>query len=205
MSDFTTLILMRHGEVDVRYHKIFGGTIDMDLSPRGVGQAQDLGEYLRLTKLDMLFCSPMKRARQTAAPLTMMEQPEPTIIDDLREIDFGEWTGKTWMRVRDEYQINVFTWLDELMAGRVKDAENSERFFGRMRASLDQILADAKGKTIGVVCHGGVVRGLLSLLLDIPVSHFGKIDIEYASLTKVELHDHKHEATLMNFTPWRDL
>ena len=35
MNSPTRLYLLRHGEVEARYHRIFGGRIDMELSPRG--------------------------------------------------------------------------------------------------------------------------------------------------------------------------
>ncbi|MFT4692816.1 MAG: histidine phosphatase family protein [Verrucomicrobiia bacterium] len=204
MGNHTQLVLMRHGEVDTRYHRIFGGKIDMDLSPNGREQAERLAEYLKPTTFDSFFVSSMKRARQTSEPLVASGKPEPRVLQGLREIDFGEWTGKTWMQVQEEHQVNVFTWLDELEAGRVKDAESGTDFRQRLRESLDEILQHHEGKTIGIMCHGGVVRGLLALLLDMPIGLLGRIDIEYASLSRVEVHPHKCEAKLINLAPWRD-
>ena len=204
-DDITTLYLMRHGEVDERYHRIFGGTIDMELSATGRHQARVLGEFVDRYRFDRLYCSPMKRARATANPIEERQGLKPEIIADLREIDFGEWTGKTWMQVAEEYQIDVFGWLDELEAGRVKDAESGPAFRTRTAAAARQIVAANPGKRVAVVCHGGVVRALLSALLEIPLPAFGRLDIEYASLSVVEVSRRKHEATLINLTPWRDL
>ena len=47
----TRLLLIRHGEVEARYQGIFGGRIDMNLSPRGRQQAKILAEYLRVKRL----------------------------------------------------------------------------------------------------------------------------------------------------------
>lgn len=206
MSELTTtLYLMRHGEVDEAYHRKFGGTIDMELSPVGRHQAKVLGDYASRFSFDTIYCSPMKRALATADPICGVQKNEPQIIDGLREIDFGEWTGKTWMQVAEEYQINVFTWLDELEAGRVKDAELGADFRARVGEATDSILANNEGKTVGVVCHGGVVRAILSHLMDIPLPIMGKIDIEYASISRIDVSPRKAEATLINLTPWKDL
>jgi broad specificity phosphatase PhoE len=206
MSDpVTRLCLMRHGEVDERYHRIFGGTIDMELSATGRHQARVLAEYVERHRFDRLYCSPMKRARATADPILERQGLTAEIVEDLREIDFGEWTGKTWMAVAEEYQIDVFGWLDELDAGRVKGAESGQAFRERTGTAIRRIVEDNRGKTVAVVCHGGVVRALLSALLEIPLPHFGRLDIEYASLSVVEVSARKHEANLINLVPWRDL
>ena len=89
----TRLLLVRHAEVEVRYHKIFGGTIDMNLSPRGHDQAGLLAKFLRTKKLDAVYASPMKRVQQTLQPFLVNGAPAQTIVKDLREVDFGGWTG----------------------------------------------------------------------------------------------------------------
>ena len=201
----TTLYLMRHGEVDEAYHRKFGGTIDMELSPVGRHQAKVLGDFVQRYPFDSVYSSPMKRALATADPICSAQGIRARIIDGLREIDFGEWTGKTWTQVAKEYQINVFTWLDELEAGRVKDAELGADFRKRVGEATDEILKLNQGKTVGIVCHGGVVRATLAHLMDIPLPIMGKIDIEYASVSRIEVTDRKREATLLNLTPWKDL
>ncbi len=89
----TRLLLIRHAEVEERYHKIFGGTIDMNLSPRGQEQARKLAGYLHGRKMDAIYASPMKRVQQTLAPCLNSGAPAQTIMPGLREIHFGDWTG----------------------------------------------------------------------------------------------------------------
>ena len=79
-SQPTRLLLVRHAEVESRYRHTFGGQIDMNLSPRGRAQAEKLAEYLRGKTLDAIYASPMKRVRQTLAPLLKNGAPEPTIL-----------------------------------------------------------------------------------------------------------------------------
>jgi len=111
----TQLYLIRHGEVEEKYHKVFGGSrIDMNLSPHGLRQAEALDAWLADTKLDAIYASPMKRVQQTMAPLLARRSVEPTIMQDLREIDFGDWTGHTWGGIHENFGINVFDWLEVL-------------------------------------------------------------------------------------------
>ena len=75
----------------------------------------------------------------------------------------------------------------------------------RVEPCLQQIIRDHAGETVAIVCHGGVVRMMLSILMALPLPKLAGFEIDYASLTHVEHHPHKTEVQLLNFTPWRDL
>jgi broad specificity phosphatase PhoE len=201
----TQLFLLRHGEVESAYHRVFGGRIDMNLSPEGHAQAEALAEYLASEPLDAIYCSPMKRARQTLAPLLARKKMEHTIISDFCEVHFGDWTGLSWQEVHDKFQVSAFQWLEMLEKAAVPNGECSRSFRSRVEPCLRKILADHEGQRVAIVCHGGVIRMILSILLELPLPKMSAFDIEYASLTEVHLHPHKTEIQLLNFTPWRDL
>ena len=92
----TRLLLFRHAEVEEAYQRVFGGRIDMNLSPRGHEQATALAKHLAPIKFDAIYASPMKRVQQTLAPFQASNPPAPRVLADLREIDFGDWTGMIW-------------------------------------------------------------------------------------------------------------
>jgi broad specificity phosphatase PhoE len=68
-----------------------------------------------------------------------------------------------------------------------------------------EIIKKHPGQTVGIFCHGGVVRMILSILLELPLPKTNAFEIEYASVTRVTLHPRLAEIELLNFTPWRDL
>lgn len=200
----TRLIFIRHAEVEARYQHVFGGTVDMDISPRGHEQAAMLAEFLQTKPFDALYASPMRRVQQTLAPLLKNGTPPPTVQRNLREVDFGDWTGHGWEAVREKFGLSAFTWLDQLERGTILNAENVITFRARVAQCLDDILAAQSGKTIAVFCHGGVIRMFLSILLDLPLSRMSMFEIDYASVSEVELKPNRVEIQLLNFTPWRD-
>ncbi len=201
----TRLFLLRHGEVEQRYHRIFGGRIDMELSPRGHEQAEALAKYVRRRPLEALYCSPMRRALQTMAPLAP-HCPAPAVIKpEFHEIDFGDWTGLTWEEVHRRYNVSAFVWLDQIEQGAIPNAETGAMARSRIEPTLRQIVAAHVGQSVGIVCHGGVIRVMLSILLDLPLPRMGSFEIDYASFTHVEHHKHKTEVMVLNLTPWRDL
>lgn len=204
-SSPTQLSLLRHGEVETRYQRVFGGRIDMDLSPQGRAQAEALAKYLQQTKFDAIYSSPMKRAQQTLAPLLANYKIASTTMPDLCEVHFGDWTGLSWQEVHDKYQVSAFQWLEMLEQAAVPNGECARTFRARIEPCLKQILKNHSGQNVAVVCHGGVIRMFLSILLNLPLPKLAHFEIEYASLTQVVLHPHKTEVQLLNFTPWRDL
>ena len=201
----TRLLLIRHGEVEARYQKIFGGRIDMNLSPRGKRQAKILADYLRAKTIDAIYASPMKRVQQTLAPTLKMNSHTQTIFPDLREIDFGDWTGHGWEAVRDKYKFAVHEWLHKIEDPGSPNGESGKTFRARVEPCLREIIQKHPGQNVAVFCHGGVIRMILSVLLELPLPITNSFEVEYASITQVALHPHMAEIELLNFTPWRDL
>jgi broad specificity phosphatase PhoE len=201
----TRLLLVRHAEVEARYQKVFGGAVDMDISPLGHEQAASLAKFLRTRRFDALYASPMKRVQQTLAPVLQNGVPPPTILPGLREVDFGEWTGHGWDAIREKFGVSAFTWLDQLERGTIPNAENVVTYRERVAACLNEIRSAHDGKTIAIFCHGGVIRMMLSVLLDLPLPRMSAFEIDYASVTEIELKPHRVEIQFLNLTPWRDL
>lgn len=201
----TRLLLIRHGEVEMRYQKKFGGWIDMNLSPNGKLQAKILADYLRGKTIDAIYASPMKRVQQTLAPTLKNNSHGQVIFSGLREINFGDWTGLGWREVEEQFGFQSHKWMDEIAIRGVPNGENAKIFRQRVEPCLRKIIAAHDGQNIAVFCHGGVIRMILAILLKLPLPKTNQFDIEYASVTQVALHRHVSEIELLNFTPWRDL
>jgi broad specificity phosphatase PhoE len=201
----TRLLLIRHGEVEARYQGIFGGRIDMNLSPRGRRQAKILAAYLRGKTIDAVYASPMKRVQQTLAPTLKDGGHEQTIFPGLREVDFGEWTGLNWAAVRDKFSFAVHEWLHQIEHPGAPNGESGKTFRARVEPCLREIVENHRGQNVAIFCHGGVIRMVLAILLELPLPKTNAFEVEYASITQVALHPHMAEVELLNFTPWRDL
>ena len=201
----TRLLLIRHAEVELRYQHTFGGRIDMNLSARGRAQAGKLAEFLRGKAFDAIYASPMKRVQQTLVPLLKNGASAPTILPGLREVDFGDWTGFNWEEVRKKFGVHPYDWLDEIELGAVPNGETGVQFRARVESCLFEIIRRHPIGTAAIFCHGGVIRMLLAILLELPLPKTNSFEIEYASVTQVALHPHLNEIEMLNFTPWRDL
>ncbi len=201
----TTLHLIRHAEVEARYQGIFGGRIDMNLSPRGHEQATALADHLRGTRFDTLYASPMKRVQQTLAPLLKQRGTIPVVLPNLYEVDFGDWTGLNFDEVKRKFGYSANEWLKQLDRGAIPNGESIAAYRARIDACLQEILAGGSGQTAAVFCHGGVIRMLLSLLLNLPFAEMDRFEVEYTSITSVIIKPERTRIQLLNFTPWRDI
>jgi len=176
----------------------------MNLSARGRAQARTLADFLHGKKFAAIYASPMKRVQQTLAPFLKNGAPAQTILPDLQEIDFGDWSGYNWNEVREKFGVHPYDWLDEIELGAVPNGENGVQFRTRVEACLFEIIQRHPGETAAIFSHGGVIRMMLAILLDLPLPKTNSFEIEYTSVTQVALHPHLNEIELLNFTPWRD-
>jgi broad specificity phosphatase PhoE len=198
------LLLIRHAEVEISHQRTFGGRIDMNLSARGKRQAKKLAAWLRGQTIDAIYASPMKRVQQTLSLALKNGVPAQTILPGLREIDFGDWTGLGWEAVSKRFGFHAHEWLDQIECKGAPNGENGKSFRARVEPCLRKIMRRQRGQNVAVFCHGGVIRMMLAILLDVPLPKTNQFEIEYASVTQVVLHPHMAEVELLNFTPWRD-
>lgn len=178
----------------------------MDLSPRGHEQAVALAEHLRQQAFAAIYASPMRRVQQTLAALLQGNGvPTPVILPNLREVDFGNWTGLSFTEVQHQFGVRASSWLDQFCSGAIPTAEDAANYRGRIEPCVQEIVQRHPGQSVAVFCHGGVIRQVIAILLDLPLPKTAGFEIAYASVTEIEIHPHRAEIQLLNFTPWRHL
>lgn len=206
----TSFVFLRHAEVEPKFHRIFGGRLDMGLSELGLDQSRRLAAWLKRFPFDAVYASPMKRVQLTLQPFRDHARVEPKVLHDLREVDFGDWTGLAWSEVHDRFGVSAYDWLHVLGQGGFPNGETGEQLLARTKACLHHMLEEHRGRTVAVFAHGGVIRALLSELMGMPIHAMERIEIDYAGATWVDVGEMKGgrprtEIQLLNFTPWRDL
>jgi broad specificity phosphatase PhoE len=204
----TRLYFIRHGEVDLRYRRIFTGSrIDMELSPLGHEHGRAVADWFGDSPLDAVYLSPMQRVLQTAAPLLERQNLQPVVLTDLREVDFGDWTGHRWEQIQERFGMDAFDWLRTLDEAAIPNGESAEQLLARVRPCLQRILDESSHRSVAVVCHGGIIRVMLALLLEVPLAHTAHYNIDYGSVTLLERQPEKKHAVeieLLNFCPLLD-
>lgn len=159
-STLTHLYLIRHGEAVSNVDPTAptaGMRGDLGLTPRGVQQAERLRDRLIATgelQPDVFIASTLPRARQTAEIIAPAFGDLPIIWDDdVQELNVGEADGTPWNEIKAQVpDLRFEPWKPFSPGG-----ENWPRFMMRVGTALERIVREHYGKTVVVVCHGGVV------------------------------------------------
>ena len=108
------IILIRHGSTIWNEEGKYQGTIDVPLSDRGRQEAEMVAERLREEKIKAIYSSNLGRARETAEIIARPHGLPVQVIDELGEINFGDWEGLTAQEIKDKFGEQAYrTWLED--------------------------------------------------------------------------------------------
>ena len=178
----TRLLLIRHAEPDEDARGRCYGRLDVGLSPTGLASAERLAESLRPVQLDAVYVSPRLRAVQTANALGASR----TVDDRLRELDFGQFEGRTYDEIEREQPEFFRSWMETPTLVRFPGGESYAELRERVAAAVDEIVAANDGRTVALVSHGGVIRAALAVALGLPDDRAFALDVGYARVSVVD-------------------
>jgi broad specificity phosphatase PhoE len=151
--------LTRHGQTAYNLEGRFQGQQQIPLDDTGREQALELAERALPYGFAALWCSPLLRARETAAAVALRLGLEPIRDARLMETDAGDWTDRSFEEVNAEAPglFAAFASADPSFAfpGGESFAEQEVR----VAAALERV--EAGPLPALVVCHGMVIRAAL--------------------------------------------
>jgi len=155
------IYFVRHGRTDMNDKKqLSGGEHDVDINDLGIQQAHALGKQLAASgiKIDVVFVSPMIRAKHTADIVLSYLDFSGEIIEEegLREHLHGACSGLTFEEIVEKYQCSSREECAHVL--RRCAAESDEVFEERVLGVYQKIEQEYAGKNILIVSHGGVIR-----------------------------------------------
>jgi len=194
----TRLFLVRHGEVVIQGQGKFLGFTDLDLSPRGKEQVAGVAEYLKDVSLDQAYASDLKRAMDSVGIICQGRTIKPIPCPAFREMDMGEWDGKSWEEIKKtKPEINP-RFFNNLNKFHFPGGENWPHFRSRVLRGLKTLLKEGPGKDILLVAHAGVNRIILAHSLGLPFKNMFFMDQGYAGLNIIECYGKVSKVILMN-------
>ena len=182
----TKVFLVRHGETEWNKLGKFQGCQDIDLSDEGIVQAQFLSEKFS-DNFDYIYTSPLKRALQTAKVIASNKEINPTINNELREINFGEWEGLTLKEILDNFPKEFNIWRNDKfeapMCGGDLSLKNACK---RAKTAITEIVDKHKGKKILIVAHGGIIKAGLLGLFELDMTMYHKINLGNTAICEID-------------------
>lgn len=158
------LILVRHGQTVDNAAGIAQGWNDSALSDVGQKQVQRLAERLAELKPTALYSSPLGRALATAEAIASATGLSITQLDDLREMSYGGWEGRSFLDVRREDEATYQRWINDEEA-TCPDGESHADVRRRLQRAFTRINSERPV----VVTHGTAIRIAATALLDVPI------------------------------------
>jgi broad specificity phosphatase PhoE len=156
--------LARHGQTAYNHEGRFQGQLPVALDATGRAQAHELAERAVEHEFAALWCSPLLRARQTAEIVAGRIGLEPREDPRLMETDAGDWTDRLFADVQAEAPREFARFVEGDPTFAFPGGESFAQQGVRVAAALYDIRR-AEAPAL-VVCHGGVIRLLLSLHLE---------------------------------------
>ncbi|MGD1023444.1 MAG: histidine phosphatase family protein [Candidatus Sulfotelmatobacter sp.] len=170
------LLIIRHGHTSLNMpgrDERLRGWLDVPLDGEGLEEAALTAQQVSLMySVDAIFCSDLRRARQTAEVLRKHTRAPITHTSDLRPWNLGVFCGQ---RVREI--LPFLNLLNQHLDLAAPSGESYYQFYGRYAHRLKELLnlAESSPNSIAVVTH---VRNLLATSSVITGSDRGKVPVK---------------------------
>ena len=149
---------VRHGETDYNKQGIVQGQLDIPLNNEGINQANQLKDKLKNMDIDLIFSSPLLRAKQTAEIINKTLNVEIIYDNRLKEFFAGNKQGTKISEWPEEDKDNFKLHPENF------GAESNLDFYNRCVSAFNDM---PKNKNILIVSHGGVFRNLFRFVNNI--------------------------------------
>ena len=183
-----TFFLIRHAAHDNVGTFLAGRTAGISLGDAGRSQVQRLAQRLRHEEINAIYTSPRERTRETAVGIaSACDLSLPQTDDALDEVNFGNWSGKTFEVLNDDplwRRWNISRSLTRTPGGETM-LDVQTRIFGLM----ETLTSVGNDRRIALVSHADVIKSAVCHVLGLPIDAWPRFDIAPASVTTIVIGD----------------
>ena len=130
-----------------------------------------------------IVTSPLKRCHEFAQELAADLQIPCSIEDNLKEIGFGSWEGKTPEEITAEDSEALNHFYRDPVNNRPQGAEPLDTFSQRVWQSYLDVVKNHQDKHILIVAHAGVARAITANILKMSLDDvYSRLKIEYGAI-----------------------
>ena len=177
-----SLYVVRHGQTDWNKKRLIQGRIDIPLNEEGIAQAKKSKEKLDSIRLDVIYVSPLLRARQTAEIINEGRNL-PILVDErIQEESYGDMEGTP--RSGEAYLTQRRSFFK-----RYPNGEGYLDVVARVYPFLNEIKRTRKGQNVLLVCHGGMSRVVNSYFHDMGNEEFVEFGLDNCEIAHYEFKD----------------
>jgi probable phosphoglycerate mutase len=182
----TTFFLVRHAAHD-EVESLLAGRMDgIELGAMGHAQAARLAERMQSEQFGAIYSSPRARSQATAEAIAAGSGISQVQTDqDLDEIDFGDWSGKTFAELEDDPGWRL--WNSDRSRASTPAGETMLHVQERVAGCMERLRSDHVESGVILVSHADVIKAAVCGILALPCESGAKFDISPASVTTIVL------------------
>ncbi len=200
------LYFLRHGETTSSQTGSYCGDLDIDLTSAGLSMAEDFAKAYHDLPWAAVYCSPLRRTRQTAKPLcdrlgldevnagsdfSSRSNVDLQLRSGLKEIAYGQWEGKTPEEVNRDFHDDYVRWLADPGWNAPTGGEKGIDIARRASEVLEEIEQKYDRGNVLLITHKATIRIMLCSLLGIDLGRYrDRIGMPVASVSIVEMAEH---------------
>ena len=180
----TTIAFVRHGQTPTTGKVLPGRAKGLHLAEQGQAQAQ--GAAARLAtygKVAAVYCSPLERTRETAAPIGKALGLPVVVERGLLECDFGAWTGR---ELKELYKLPEWQQVQRNPSQfRFPDGESFLEMQARVSDAVSRIVTAHPGDVVVCVSHADPIKVLVADAMGSHLDHFQRFGVSPCSITVI--------------------
>ena len=185
----TTVLLIRHGQTNSNTTGLFMGWSDEDLNEAGYAQAQALASRLANLPISSIYTSPLRRAYNTAAILAKPHQLELKVMDELIEIQAGDWQGLYMNEIQQRWPELWQQLRTDVSKVTLPNGESFGQVTDRAIRAFDTIIATNHDGYVAIVSHEVVIKVIVIHVLGATNSIYRRFEVRNASLSMIQITD----------------
>jgi probable phosphoglycerate mutase len=184
----TRLVLVRHAVTAHTGPLLSGRMPGIDLSEKGVGQAEATAQRLAKLPIAAVYASPIERTTQTAQQIAAHHALEVRALPGVVEADYGDWTGGKIadLAKSDEWKVVQVA----PSRARFPNGESITEMQSRTVAALDDVVARHPNETIVVVSHADPIKSAIAHYSGMHLDLFQRVHVSPASVTVFDFHSY---------------
>ncbi|VWX55013.1 histidine phosphatase family protein [Novosphingobium sp. 9U] len=178
-----TILLIRHAAHSHLGRILSGRTPDIALSHDGIWQASALADRLAGEPIAAIHTSPVQRAQETARTVAERHGIAAEVAAPLNELDFGDWSGRAFVELEGDPQWS--TWNEARSTAVAPNGESMADAQARAWRYIESVALNSSGQTVAMVSHCDIIRAVVAHVLGLSLDHYGRFDIDPASVTRL--------------------
>lgn len=181
----TTILFVRHGQTPTTGKILPGRAPGLHLADEGQAQARAAARLIAAAhpKTAAIYCSPLERTRETAAPIAKALGLRVRIDKGLLECDFGQWTGARLVALAKKPEW--MTVQRNPSGFRFPAGESFIEMQNRMVDAAQRLTAKHPGQTIVCVSHADPIKAAANHAVGAHLDQFQRIVISPCSITTI--------------------